>query len=74
LSASSGGASPPGVGSAPARGYVRILRDSRPIELPGETLELRKEDVVSLPLDVARLLVEGRVAEWVEPANRRAVT
>jgi DNA replication initiation complex subunit (GINS family) len=58
----------------PPRGYVRILRDSRPIELPGETLELRKEDVVSLPLDVARLLVEGRVAEWIEPASRRAVT
>jgi DNA replication initiation complex subunit (GINS family) len=68
------GSAPPRSASATALAVVRILKDGRPIEIPGETLELRKEDVLSLPYDVGRLLVEGRVAEWVEPADRRAVT
>jgi DNA replication initiation complex subunit (GINS family) len=57
---------PPG---APARGaavVVRIVKDGRPVEIGGETIDLRKEDVLSLPAETARLLVESKVAERVE--------
>lgn len=50
----------------PAVTVVRVLKDSRPVEVGGETLQLRKEDIVSLPPETARILIEAKVAEKVE--------
>ncbi len=55
--------------------YVRVLRDGRPIEVGAETIDLRAEDVLSLPEETARLLVTAHVAEPVRPAaTARPVT
>jgi DNA replication initiation complex subunit (GINS family) len=48
--------------------YVRILKDSPPIEIGSETVDLRADDIVSLPAETARLLVQGKVAEPVAAA------
>ncbi len=58
----------------PATAYVRILKDGRPLEVGSETIDLRAEDVLSLPEDKARLLVAGRVAEAIVPPARPNVT
>lgn len=78
-------AAPPAVPSAPAAppkppvvpptAYVRVVKDGRPIEVGTETIDLRAEDILSLPEDKARLLVAAKVAEPIEPgSNRRPVT
>lgn len=54
--------------------YVRILTDGRPVEVGTETIDLRADDILSLPPEAARLLVEAKVAEPVGPAAGRAVT
>jgi DNA replication initiation complex subunit (GINS family) len=54
------GAAPPAPGSVT---YVRIVRTTRPLELASETVDLREDDVLSLPAEAARLLVEAKVAE-----------
>ncbi len=54
--------------------FVKILKDGRPIEAGGETIDLRKEDVLSLPLDTATILVSSKIAERLGPDDRRAVT
>jgi DNA replication initiation complex subunit (GINS family) len=57
---------PAGTGpSAPASAttFVRIVRTTRPLELGAETVDLREDDVLSLPAEAARLLVEAKVAE-----------
>ncbi len=60
---------------APVSAYVRVLKDGRPIEVGAETIDLRAEDILSLPADKARLLVAAKVAEPLEPAPaRRTVT
>ncbi|HKS59594.1 MAG TPA: hypothetical protein VJS68_02315, partial [Thermoplasmata archaeon] len=41
--------------------YVRILKDQRAIETHGEKLDLRKEDILSLPPSVAQVLISGKV-------------
>ena len=58
----------------PAAALVRILKDGRPIEVGTETIDLRKEDVLSLPPETARLLVEAKVAELIIPAQPKPVT
>ena len=63
---SSGAAPPtPGVGApaTPALTYVRIVRTTRPLEFGSETVDLREDDVLSLPAEAGRLLVDGKVAE-----------
>jgi DNA replication initiation complex subunit (GINS family) len=45
---------------------VRVLKDSPKVALGSETIELRRDDVVSLPADVARLLRDGHIVEPVE--------
>ena len=71
---------PPSAPAAPAaRGsgpltYVRILKDGRPIEVGKETIDLRADDVLSLPADTAKLLVDAKVAELVAPGPERTVT
>ena len=53
---------------------VRILKSGRPIEVGGETVDLRKEDLLTLPAEAAKLLIEAKVAERVEPAAPPAAT
>ncbi len=45
---------------------VRVLKDTPKVTLGSETIELRRDDVLSLPADVARLLLDGHVVEPVE--------
>jgi DNA replication initiation complex subunit (GINS family) len=62
----------PGV-SAPLV-YVRIVKDGRPITVGSETIELRKEDVLSLPGDTAQLLIDAQIAERVSAGPAKIVT
>jgi uncharacterized protein YqiB (DUF1249 family) len=54
--------------------YVRVLKDSRPVEVGSETVELKADDILSLPPETARLLVEAKVVEPVENTPIRPVT
>jgi hypothetical protein len=45
---------------------VRVLKDSPKVALGSETLELREDDLITLPADVARLLLESHVVEAVQ--------
>jgi DNA replication initiation complex subunit (GINS family) len=54
--------------------YVRILKDSRPIEVGAETLELKADDIVSLPPETAKLLIDAQIAEPVSTSVARPVT
>ncbi len=54
--------------------FVRIVQEGRPIETGGETIDLRKEDVVSLPRPTAQILVDAKLSEWLRPAEPRSVT
>jgi DNA replication initiation complex subunit (GINS family) len=51
--------------SAPRLTYVRVLRDGPAVEIGKETIELRAEDVLALPEERARLLVQSGLAELV---------
>ncbi len=67
--AAASGRPPPHV---PSVTYVRIVRDGRPIEVGAETVDLRADDVLSLPEETARLLVSAKVAEPIRPAGSGA--
>ncbi len=54
--------------------WVRILKDGRPIEVGHETVDLRADDVLSLPAETARLLIEAKVAEPIRSGPDRPVT
>ncbi|MGI0155306.1 MAG: hypothetical protein ACREDE_04135, partial [Thermoplasmata archaeon] len=58
----------------PTLAYVRIVKSGRPLEVGSETVELREDDILSLPAETARLLVEAKVAEAVAPVPNRSVT
>ncbi len=58
---------------APPSVLVRILKDGRPVEVGGETIDLRKEDVLSLPAETAKILIEAKVAERIERPEPPAV-
>jgi DNA replication initiation complex subunit (GINS family) len=60
--------------SAPELAWVRILQDGRPIEVGTETVDLRADDVLSLPAETARLLIAAKVAEPIRPGAARPVT
>ena len=60
--------------SRPALVYVRVLKDSRPVEVGSETIDLKADDVLSLPPETARLLVDAKVAEPLETTPSRPVT
>lgn len=49
---------------------VRVLRDSPSITLGSEAIELRRDDLLTLPPDVARLLVDSHVVEPVRGGDR----
>ncbi len=57
---------PSAAGTATA--YVRIVRATRPLELSSETVDLREDDVLSLPAETAALLVGAKVADAVTAA------
>jgi DNA replication initiation complex subunit (GINS family) len=63
-----------GARGKPALVYVRVLKDSRPVEVGSETVDLRVDDILSLPAETARILIEAKVAEAVENAPTRPVT
>jgi DNA replication initiation complex subunit (GINS family) len=54
--------------------YVRIIKESRPIEVGPDTIDLRADDVLSLPAETARLLIEAKIAEPVQTSPSRPVT
>ncbi len=54
--------------------YVRILKDGRPITVGADTIELRREDVLSLPGDAAQLLIDAQIAERVAAGSSKTVT
>jgi DNA replication initiation complex subunit (GINS family) len=58
----------------PSLVYVRVLKDSRPIEVGSETIDLKVDDILSLPPETARLLVEAKVVEALESSPTRPVT
>lgn len=64
----------PSARSRPALVYVRVLKDSRPVQVGSDTVDLKADDVISLPAETARLLVEAKVVEPVETAPVRPVT
>jgi DNA replication initiation complex subunit (GINS family) len=49
--------------------FVRVLQDGRPIEVGADTIDLRKEDILSLPAETAQLLIQAKVAEPIEPGS-----
>ncbi|HXW67617.1 MAG TPA: hypothetical protein VEL82_07075 [Thermoplasmata archaeon] len=68
---------PPAARAARAPGpltYVRILEGGRQVALGAENLELRTDDVLSLPAEQARLLVETKVAERIDAGPELPVT
>jgi DNA replication initiation complex subunit (GINS family) len=58
----------------PTLTYVRILKSGRPLEVGSETIDLREDDVLSLPADAAKLLIDAKVAEPVATGPNRPVT
>jgi len=54
--------------------WVRIVQGGRRIELGSETLELRTDDVLSLPAEQAKLLIDAKVAEAVASGPAVPVT
>ncbi|HYB77542.1 MAG TPA: hypothetical protein VEE83_02520 [Thermoplasmata archaeon] len=67
-------ATPPTARSRPSLVYVRVLKDSRPLEVGSETIQLKADDILSLPPETARLLVDAKVVEPVESSSVRPVT
>jgi DNA replication initiation complex subunit (GINS family) len=59
---------------SPTLAYVRILKDGRPIEVGSETLEIKADDILSLPPETAQLLIEAKIAEPVVARTPRTVT
>ena len=54
--------------------YVRILKGGRPVEVGAETIDLRADDIVSLPADAAKQLIDAKVAEPVAIGPDHPVT
>ena len=54
------------VAARPSLVYVRIVRDGPPVEVGGEVLHLKKEDVLSVAPETARLLIQTKVAERID--------
>ncbi|HEY1197422.1 MAG TPA: hypothetical protein VGG32_01675 [Thermoplasmata archaeon] len=64
----------PAARARPSFVYVRVLKDSRPVEVGSETVDLKADDVLSLPPETARLLAEAKVVEMLESSPTRPVT
>jgi DNA replication initiation complex subunit (GINS family) len=66
--------SSPAAPSAPRLTYVRVLKDGPAVEIGKETIELRAEDVLALPEERAKLLVQSGLAELVRRDERPVTT
>ena len=64
----------PPTSSSSRLAYVRVLQESRPIRVGNDTVDLRKEDILSVPVEVADLLVKGKLAETLRPGGPGPVT
>ncbi|MGA9840405.1 MAG: hypothetical protein WBF81_09080 [Thermoplasmata archaeon] len=60
--------------AVPPLTYVRVLKNGRPLSVGSETVDLREDDILSLPADSAKLLVDAKVAEPVATGPNRPVT
>ncbi len=67
-------AAAPATRARPSLVYVRVLKDSRPVEVGSETIQLKADDILSLPPETARLLVDAKAVEPVESSSVRPVT
>jgi DNA replication initiation complex subunit (GINS family) len=54
--------------------YVRVVKNSRPLEVGSETIDLREDDILSLPADAAKILIDAKIAEPVATGPNRPVT
>ncbi len=54
--------------------YVRVVKDGRPLSIGAETVDLRTDDLLSIPPETAKILVDGKVAEPISarPLGPRA--
>ncbi len=74
---SAGPATPPanrGARETPPLAYVRVLVGGRRIAVGSETIDLREDDILSLPADAAKLLIDAKVAEPVRAGPDLTVT
>jgi DNA replication initiation complex subunit (GINS family) len=60
--------------SAPKVTYVRVLKDGPAVEIGTETIELRAQDVLALPEERAKLLVQSGLAEPIRRDGRTVTT
>jgi DNA replication initiation complex subunit (GINS family) len=67
-------AAPRNARPVPPLTYVRVLKSGRPLSVGSETVDLREDDVLSLPADAAKLLIDAKVAEPVATGPERPVT
>ncbi len=72
-------AAPPGTSDGPVSPasrmeYVRILKDSRPIQIGPDTVDLRREEILAVPPETAQLLVATKLAERVRTESTPPVT
>ncbi len=54
--------------------YVRVVLTTRPLQVGSETIDLREDDILSLPPEAAKRLVDAKVAEpltTVPPSRAR---
>jgi len=64
----------PSARSRPPFVFVRVLKDARPVEVGSETVDLKADDVLSLPAETARILTEAKVVEPLETTSAKPVT
>jgi DNA replication initiation complex subunit (GINS family) len=58
----------------PPLAYVRVLVGGRRVAVGADTIDLREDDILSLPADAAKLLVDAKVAEPLETRPEPRVT
>lgn len=72
---SSSASTTPSTVSAPSPPTViRLLQDRPALAMPSETVDLRKEDLLTLPQEKAQVLVHAKIAERVEVRPPTRVT
>ncbi len=54
--------------------YVRILKDSRPLQIGPDTVDLRREDILQVPAETAQILVASKLAERLRPSGPSPAT
>jgi len=54
--------------------YVRVVKDGAPIAVGADTVDLRADDIISLPPETAKLLVDAKIAEALTSTSLKPVT